>query len=628
MADRLNINRRDFLNGVALSLAAGTSLSPLEALARSKHDTPPYYPPLLSGLRGNHAGSFEIAHSIALSGAKFGYLAERYEPVYDLIVVGGGISGLAAAHFYRQREGTDKRVLVLDNHDDFGGHAKRNEFNVDGAHLIGHGGSQSLESPGRYSKTSRALLNDLGIDTQRFYEYFDQTYFTDRESYPAIHFSRSEYGQDKTLLNIFGDESGPASAATVDAAIDEYPISDESKAALRRLLRERKDYLSGMSLEDKRKLMASISYSDYLREYVGMTDEVVCLIRDMQLDYMAIGWDGASALEAWRLGHYATGELGNLEEETSSYVEDEPYIFHFPDGNASVARALVRKLLPEALPGTTMEDLVDARVDYSVLDNSGSTVRVRLNSTAIDVRHTADQAFVDVTYVRNGKPERARAAHVILACYNNVLPHICPELPEEQKTAIQYAEKVPLSYINIAVRNWQAFANLDTHRVYVPRSPLMYTFGLDFPVSMGGYRFATTPEQPTVLHGAFVPTSPDRGLTQRQQSEAGRLRMLGMSFDDYEALIVAQLDGALSPGGFDAERDIAAITVNRWPHGYSYEYNELSDPEEYGREHGPHVRGRQRLGRISIANSDASAYAYVDGAIDAAHRAVAEQISL
>ena len=155
----------------------------------------------------------------------------------------------------------------------------------------------------------------------------------------------------------------------------------------------------------------------------------------------------------------------------------------------------------------------------------------------------------------------------------------------------------------------------------------MYAFGLDFPVSMGGYQYTASPDQPTVVHGTFAPTLQGQGLTQRQQHRAGRARMLQMSFADFEQGIVAQLDGALGGGGFDSARDIAAITVNRWPHGYAYEYNDLYDPPEYNPQNGPHIAGRAQIGRISIANSDSHAYAFVDGAIDAAVRAVAEQLN-
>jgi spermidine dehydrogenase len=213
-----------------------------------------------------------------------------------------------------------------------------------------------------------------------------------------------------------------------------------------------------------------------------------------------------------------------------------------------------------------------------------------------------------------------------MACYNAVIPHIVPEVPDAQREAIQFPEKTPLVYINIAIRNWRAMAELGCNNIYVPKSSLMYSFGLDFPVSIGDYRFTARPDEPTVLHGTFVPTTPDQGFTQKEQNRLGQKRLLEMSFDDFEAKIVRQVDGALGGAGFDVERDIAGITVNRWPHGYAYEYNDLFDPPDFGPDKGPHIAGRAQIGRISIANSDASAYAYVNGAIDAAYRAVQEQI--
>jgi spermidine dehydrogenase len=273
-----------------------------------------------------------------------------------------------------------------------------------------------------------------------------------------------------------------------------------------------------------------------------------------------------------------------------------------------------------------MEDLVTSRVDYEHLDRESSNVRIRLESTAVDVRHAPDGKSVDVTYVRNGGAYRVRGRHAILACYNNIIPHICSEVPPEQKEAIAYATKVPLVYISIAVRNWQAFDRLGYHGIYVPQAELMHSFGMDFPVSIGRYRYTRTPDEPTVIHGTFVPAAPDQGLKAREQHIAGRRRLFEMSFDEFENGIVRQMDGALSAGGFDAARDIAAITVNRWPHGYAYEYNDYADPADWGPGKGPHIAGRAQIGRISIANSDSSAYAYVNGAVDAADRAVSEQV--
>ncbi len=625
MADKLNITRRDFLGGVALSLTAGTSLSPLEILAMDGKAS--YYPPSLTGLRGSHAGSFEIAHAVAWSGAKFDRPGEQTDRTYDMVVVGGGISGLAAAHFYRQRAGTGKSILVLDNHDDFGGHAKRNEFDVDGVKLIGYGGSQSIDTPSSYSPVSAQLLKDVGIDTDAFYEYFDQGFAERHGLRPNLYFSGRHYGKDLTLPNVFGDYRGSAEASSIAKNVAQYPLSDESKRVLLELISAPKDYLAGMSREKKIELLRGISFSDFLKQYTGATDEVVLLLRDQTKGYWGVGWDALSALEAHRMEQSGTAGLGLDQDRDDKYSgEEEPYIFHFPDGNASVARSLVRKLIPAAVPGHSMQDLVTSVVDYSLLDRESNDCRIRLNSTAIDVRHTADENQVDVTYMRGGKPERVRAKHVVLACYNRLIPHICPEVPAAQAKAISYATKVPLVYPSIAVRNWKAWATLGTHSIFQPQSPYMHNFGLDFPVSMGAYHFTGSLDTPTVVHGSYAPARPDEGLTDMEQNIAGRRRIYEMSYDDHEQLLLAQLDGALSPGGFDAERDIAAITINRWPHGYAHEYNDLVEPADYGPDNGPHIAGRAQIGRISVANSDASAYAYVNGAVDAADRAVNEQI--
>jgi spermidine dehydrogenase len=621
MAERLNITRRDFLNGVALGVAAGSSLSPLELLAQQAEDGR-HYPPALTGLRGSHVGSFEIAHAV-VEGATFERPGRQTDSIYDLVVVGGGISGLAAALLFQQRHDGGKRVLVLDNHDDFGGHARRNEFEVDGERLIGYGGSQSLESPGRYSQQAAQLIRDVGIDTARFYEYFDRDWSRNKGLRPAIYFSREAYGEDLTLPNVMGDFRSAPDEAKAEQALGRYPISDASKASLAAILHSEQDYLPGMSKRDKRELLRGISYTDFLRDHVGATDEVITILRDRINGYWGFGLDALSALEGWRLEQPGTHYLGLEEEKDNLFSSDEPYIFHFPDGNAGVARAIVRALIPGSLPGNSMADLTIGKVDYDMLDRPANDTRVRLNATAVDVRHTADQAHVDVTYIRNGRPERVRGRHVIMACYNAIVPYIVPEVPAGQREAIGQAQKTPLVYVSIAVRNWQAMAELGCDSIYIPQPALMYNFGLDFPVSIGDYRFTSSPDQPTVLHGTYLPTTP--GLTQKEQNRLGRRRILEMSFDDYESRILRQLDGALGGAGFDVERDIAGITVNRWPHGYAYEYNELFDPPEFGRENGPHIAGRAQIGRISIANSDSSAYAYVDGAIDAAHRAVQEQ---
>ena len=626
MAKKLNITRRDFMNGVAMGLTAGTAVSPLELLAMNRQSsTDALYPPELIGMRGSHPGSFEVAHALARNGARWTEPIDQTDRNYDLVIVGGGISGLSAAHLYKQRHGKDSRILILDNHDDFGGHAKRNEFTVDGKQLICYGGSQSIAEPSTWSPVGKKLLKDVGIHTERFYDYFDRNYFKDRKLGRGLYFSRDQYGKDYVSDNILGAEIKDNEEEIIDL-INAYPIAEASKTALIKLLSQTENYLLGMeSQEDKINLLRQTSYSDFLRKYVNVSEEVVLLYRDMSRGLWGIGWDALSALDAYKSG--MPGTLGlNLKIAEQSYERDEPYIFHFPDGNAGFARSIVRELIPSAISGTTMEDLVKARVDYAGLDLDSLMVRIRLNSTVVKVEHTPNEKAVDVTYIKDGHPYRVRGAHVIMACYNNIIPNICPEVPDAQKEAIAYATKMPLVYISVAVRNWNAFSNLGYRSFYIPQPSLMHSFGLDFPVSMGGYNFTQNPDEPTVIHGTYVPLDPDKGLNAREQCIAGRIRLYEMSFDDFEKNIVSQLSGALRDGGFDAERDIAAITVNRWPHGYAYEYLDYSDPVEFNPNNGPHIAGRAQIGRISIANSDASAYAYLTGAIDAADRAVNEQL--
>ncbi len=259
--------------------------------------------------------------------------------------------------------------------------------------------------------------------------------------------------------------------------------------------------------------------------------------------------------------------------------QDEPYIFHFPDGNASIARMLVRSLVPGALPGHTMEDIVTARANYARLDDAASPIRIRLNSTAVKAKHVGDPASakeVEVTYVRGGQARRVRARNCILACYNMVIPYLCQEMPAKQKEALAYAVKIPLVYTNVQISNWKAFQKLGINGFYAPGAYFSHVT-LDFPVSMGDYRFPSSPEESCLLHLLRTPCEP--GLDCKDQYRAGRYELVHYKIRNLRApCCEINLAATLSAGGFDPARDIEAITVNRWPHGYAYEYNELFEP--------------------------------------------------
>jgi spermidine dehydrogenase len=303
--------------------------------------------------------------------------------------------------------------------------------------------------------------------------------------------------------------------------------------------------------------------------------------------------------------------------------EAEKYFFHFPDGNASIARLLVRKLIPGAIPGSTDLDIVTTRANYARLDEPSSPVRLRLNSTVVRVAHVAGPGNkkVEISYFAGGKLYRARAANCVLACWHVMIPYICTELPKEQQEALAFAVKVPLIYTNVVLKNWHAWQKMGVNYFYAPGS---YYSGvsLDLPVSLGDYHFPQSPDDPIVVHMMRTPCSP--GQPARVQHRMGRYELYGTPFETLERNTRDQLARMLAPGGFDPARDIAAITINRWPHGYAYEYNSLWD--KFWLEGGvtPCEIARRPFGRIAIANSDAGAYAYTDSAIDQAYRAVNE----
>ncbi len=607
-----DITRRDFLNGVALTIASG--LTPAAQIAAQ----PLRYPPALTGMRGHHAGSFEVGHDLR-DGKSFSLDGLPIEERYDLVVVGGGISGLAAAWFYRQAH-RDARILILDNHDDFGGHAKRNEFTIDGRLIIGYGGSESLQSPqALYSPVAKGLLKSLGVDTGRFDTAFERTLYPSLGLSRGVFFPRETFGQDKLVTGdptrMVDDDVSRAlsNARPMREFVAEVPVSAESRAQLIALYESAADPLAGKSTDEKTALLERTSYRDYLTKVLGCSEEVANCFQGRTLDFFAVGCDAVAASDARYAGYPGFRGLGL--PTIDSPERSEPYIYHFPDGNASLARLLVRALIPGVAPGATMDDVVLAPFEYSKLDVDGANVRLRLDSTCVHIRNVPDG--VELGYVRHGKAHRVAARHAVLACFNMIIPYIMPEVPAAQRAALAQNIKAPLVYTNVLVRNWHPWVKLGVHEITAPMS-IYSRVKLDYPVSLGGYRHARDPAEPMCLHMVYVPVAP--GFDARTQFRFGRSKLLAMEFADFEMDIREQLDRMLGAGGFSSARDIAAITVNRWSHGYAYTPSPLFDQD-----FGPTMEAaRQPVGRVTIANSDAGWDAYAHVAIDQAHRAVRE----
>ena len=385
------ITRRDFLDGAGIAI--GAALLPRSAQARDvgAQDLSGYYPPALTGMRGSHPGSFEVAHALRDGASWTGASTGEH---FDLVVVGGGISGLAAAYFYREAMGASAKILVLDNHDDFGGHAKRNEFQIDGRLMIGYGGTMLLEAPGGYPPVAKRLISQLGIDPKRFYSAYHHDLYSSFGLSHGTFFDKAAFGADHLAIGSLNDPKVLAG----------LPLSAAGKADLARLYADERNYLEDMTPQAQIDYLARTDYRTYLKNRVHIGDEALRAIQSLPHGVWNIGIDALPARTAWSSQYPGFGNLDLDIYDDSGWV-DEPNIFHFPDGNATVARLLVRAMIPRSAPGDDMEDIVTARFDYGKLDDPASPVRIRLNSTAVRVRHIGDAPAnpLEVTYVRGGE---------------------------------------------------------------------------------------------------------------------------------------------------------------------------------------------------------------------------------
>ncbi|HIL98183.1 MAG TPA: NAD(P)/FAD-dependent oxidoreductase, partial [Pseudomonadales bacterium] len=426
-----NITRRDFINGTLM--AAGTSLLPFGGASQAAVMAtlePSYYPPALTGLRGSHPGSNEHAHSRAWNEKTDWGPTNDLKEAYDLIVVGAGISGLAAAYFYQQAHGRDKKVLILDNHDDFGGHAKRNEHTIDGVTRLGFGGSESLEGTLEYSGIVLNLLKDIGVDMDRFKTAYDADFYKKHNLGAAMYFNKKTFGEDKVVKHPFCDYPGFVEGLlrptlSFEQAVEQTPLTARGKEQLMRILKGGQHALNVPKAELP-EYIKTHSYFDYLKNTLGVDDPgVLRMARHSSVDYTEGGTDvlslsdvlssgplGSDPYDSWKDALEEGAYQKYVNKDGGTYSVEDPYIHHFPDGNATIARLLVKKMIPDIGPGANDEEIILSRFNYAELDksssnsgnNSGNNVRIRLNSTVVNVQHGGDphsSSEVLVNYIQD-----------------------------------------------------------------------------------------------------------------------------------------------------------------------------------------------------------------------------------
>ena len=623
-----NITRRDYLNGSALILASavlpGCAPSGSELTTDIKLPSLPadYYPPLLNGMRGSHEGSYEVAHALAWAGEKPTQYTDL-DDEYDLVVVGAGISGLAAAYLYRKEAGEDARILLLDNHGEFGGHATRNEFESQGRMILGPGGSANFENANAYSRETTDLITELGFDLDRVRAGGGTSSFGDDIGM----FVEAPLTRESAMVH-GGWNYAWHGAGNYRELVEALPLSEDEQSKLIGFIEGSRPLENPLPEGDLAIVLRELSYLNFITEHVGLAPETCTLLEPiMRLTYL-VGVDCLSVREGILSGLPGLNVLGEAAFAALDLPEeDEGYdIVWMPDGNASLARQMVRRLIPQVASGSTIDDLLTARFDYSQLDQPDRPVQLRLNSTVVNVQEAEDQT-VSVAYVQQGEAYRVKTKRCILACYNALIPHLCPDLPEAQKENLAYSVKGPMVIANVLLKNGQAFYSDDSEMYYCPASPFDVVTKVP-PTSLGDYETSSNPDDPMVVYmlAAPAPTLSDGFQSARELYRQGRHALYTKPFEAFEEEIKGQLTRMFGADGFDADRDVEAITLNRWSHGYAYTGFELFDPEwpEGG---APHELGRKAFGRISIANSDSEAVPTLEAAINAAHRAVQEQLA-
>ncbi|RDU72302.1 NAD(P)/FAD-dependent oxidoreductase [Helicobacter aurati] len=637
----MSITRRDFLNGIALTVVAGAS--PLELLygkEQAKKEAAKillednYYPPKLTGLRGSTDASYEFAHMLR-DGENFDFQSLPIEEEYDLIIVGAGISGLCAACVYQDKNKNQKRVLILDNHDDFGGHARRNEFHLRDRMILSYGGSESLQSPkALYSKEIVEFLKGLGVDIDTLAKSFNVNFYPDLNLSRGVYFNKKDFGADKVVSGnprkIICDDipEDRINGRSYKDFIDDFPMSQKDKEDLIALFENPKDYLEGMSEEERVEYVEKTSYRNFLRDKVNLSPKAILFFEGMTDDFLALGIDSISCEDA--RGSFLPGfdnlKLPPLSKAAEAEI-NEPYIYHFPDGNASIARLMVQKLIPSIAPIKSADDVVLANFDYSKLDMSDTPTRIRLNSTVINAKNTKDGAIVTYASGVDKKLHKIFAKKTIMANYNSSIPYIIPDMPQIQKNALSKCVKTPLIHTKVIIKNWEPFIKLGVHEIYSPRMFYVRT-KLDYPVNMGGYEHPKDPKKPICLHMVAAPVVLSREIADgdsmdaREQSRLARHQLFSLPFSELEKMLREQLQGMLGSVGFKHKRDILAITLNRWAHCYSYTLNTLYDDEKESEK--IIAEAKKPYGNITIANSDANWDAYAHTAIEEAMRAVRE----
>jgi spermidine dehydrogenase len=679
-----------YLTGAEAALAAtGVYPDSLAALP------PGYYPPSSTGITGEPDTVVKDVMRLDppaqkpkdIHSTKEGHGITPQRPArdvdddYDCVIVGAGASGLASAKFYLDRFGPNKKILLLDQLPDFGGNSHRNEFHIpDGFRgnqdtmILRNGGTVNLDSIGTWNKQSGGLMDipasygQPAVDMLSWagVDYTTATLWQNGGAagipssfglrqmllFPAAEFG----GTDKVIQS----RTEPNTQAGWTTFMGRTPYSDAAKTAIIRIQTENTDVMTAkdgpLTQAEKVQRLTQITYKQYLQYYWDCPDDA------FHGEYwrgsgslLGAGGQAVSAADCWVLGRpgFPAGlglpdttdvvfaGIGRTPQQDSKSAAGPTRAW--PDGNISLLKLIVSKLIPDAQPDVngvrpTQLTVLNSKTNYAALDLPANTVRIRLRSTVYNVVPSAGSGQpASVEYVAtdkkgNPQPERVRAKHVVMACWNRVTARLVQGLPSDQVENLCYARKVPLIYGRAGLNNWQAWADAHVSSIS-PRGTSLFwdttsvAAGAGFGPT-GSPVYGPTPNQPpsspAILTFQVIPNKPD-AIPQLYAYESGRQMLLDRSFDDLENELWDVIHRVLGTqgGNFDPARDVNSLMINRWNYGYAHELSSCFDASLYGPwVDQPHRKGCVPFRNVSIANSDSESFAYTHSAINEGYRAV------
>ena len=603
------ITRRDYLNSTLVA-SGGLLLSgacPMELLAQADWN--------------GYGGVGEYSNS---NGNTFEVMTEAhkirdhvFDPLpadvpdtgeqYDCVVVGGGISGLAAALFFARQGGRNRTCLVLENHPIFGGEAKGNEFLVDGQHVMAHQGSAMYFPP--FAGTFLAgFYQSIGIPPDPF------PYQTWTGKDPALPVAKTPYPEGgRNSAFFFGPRFGKSAGMWLTdpwgKGLEGAPISSQARRELLKMQSGAADFQPPKQHGDEiSRRLDSMSFEQHLMEKFGLSRETV-------RTFLSPVSGGGSGLGADALSAYA-----DYAADVLLPWDHEKGVQMFPGGNAGVARHIVKSLIPDALPGlATLESVARTPVDFTALDRPG-TSRIRLRTTVVSVQHEAGS--VKVVYARDGNLASVRARSVIVAGGSWTAKHIVKDLPAPHRDAYAQFYRAPCLMANVAVRNWRFLYKLGISECQWFEGIGNYTAVRKL-ATFGAVSPTLSPDSPVVLTLKILFSNPE--LSIGEQVSSGRAELISTPFRGYEKRIREQFTMMFGSLGFDARRDIAGIILNRWGHAYlsaqpGFFFGKDGKP-------GPgEVLRNTPFDRISFANSDLAGIMDHRTSILEAHRAVGQAL--